>query len=297
MSAFESTILAPPDPADEVRVFYESHPYPAPLKSLDEHRKLYQNLERRRALSLLMWPTKKARAGREILVAGCGTSQGAAYAMRESDAHVTGIDISETSLGHTRELQRKYGLKNLDLHRLAIEDVGALGQVFDEIVCTGVLHHLPDPDIGLRSLRGALAPDGALHVMVYGTYGRAGITMMQEYCRLIGVRATEDELQDLAATIDALSGDHPIASVTRRAKDFQRPDALATRCSILRTAPILCRNFTLGSSYAASPSRGGSSRRPICRNAGRSQTCRTPRVSARCRRRNSTPPSSCCAGP
>lgn len=227
MSAFESTILAPPDPADEVRVFYESHPYPAPLKSLDEHRKLYQNPERRRALSLLMWPTKKARAGREILVAGCGTSQAAAYAMRESDAHVTGIDISETSLGHTRELQRKYGLKNLDLHRLAIEDVGALGQVFDEIVCTGVLHHLPDPDIGLRSLRGALAPDGALHVMVYGTYGRAGITMMQEYCRLIGVRATEDELQDLAATIDALSGDHPIASVTRRAKDFQRPDALA----------------------------------------------------------------------
>jgi SAM-dependent methyltransferase len=227
MSAFESTILAPPDPADEVRAFYESHPYPAPLKSLDEHRKLYQNPERRRALSLLMWPTKKARAGREILVAGCGTSQAAAYAMRESDAHVTGIDISETSLGHTRELQRKYGLRNLDLHRLAIEDVGTLGQVFDEIVCTGVLHHLPDPDIGLRSLRGVLAPDGALHVMVYGTYGRGGIYMIREYCRLIGVRATEDELQELGATIGSLSGDHPIANVARRAKDFRRPHALA----------------------------------------------------------------------
>src|SRR5262249_54816123 len=73
MSALEAIISAPPNPADEVRAFYESHPYPAPLRSLDEHRKLYQNPERRRALSLLMWSTKKPRPGREILVAGCGT--------------------------------------------------------------------------------------------------------------------------------------------------------------------------------------------------------------------------------
>ena len=39
-----------------------------------------------------------------------------------------------------------------------------------------------------------------------GTYGRAGIYMMQEYCRLIGVRPTEGELQDLGArAIGALS--------------------------------------------------------------------------------------------
>jgi SAM-dependent methyltransferase len=71
------------------------------------HRKLYQNPDRRRALSLLLWPTEKPRADRDILVAGCGTSQAAAYAIREPDAHVTGIDISEASLGHMRGLQRK----------------------------------------------------------------------------------------------------------------------------------------------------------------------------------------------
>jgi SAM-dependent methyltransferase len=231
MSAFmpseDALIPAPRDPADEVRAFYERHPYPAPLKSLEEHRKLYRNPDRRRALSLLLWPTEKPRTKREILVAGCGTSQAAAHAMREPDAQVTGIDISETSLRHTRELQRKYGLRNLDLHRLAIEEVGELGQEFDEVVCTGVLHHLPDPDAGLRALRGVLKPDGAMHVMVYAAYGRAGIYVMQEYCRLLGVRANEEELQDLGATIGALSDDHPIAVVARRAKDFRRPDALA----------------------------------------------------------------------
>jgi SAM-dependent methyltransferase len=213
--------------ADQVRLFYESHPYPAPLRDLDQHGELYRNPDRRRAWSLLLWPAEKPRADREILVAGCGTSQAAIHTLREPDARVTAIDISETSLRHTGELQRKYSLRNLDLHRLAIEDVGELGRTFDQIVCTGVLHHLPDPDLGLKSLRNVLAPDGAMHLMVYAAYGRAGIYMMQEYCRLLGVGATAAELRDLGAMIGALSSDHPIAGVARRTKDFTYPDALA----------------------------------------------------------------------
>ena len=210
-----------------VRDFYESHPYPAPLRDLDRHRELYRNPDRRRALSLLLWPTEKLRPDREILIAGCGTSQAATYALREPDARVTAIDISETSLRHTRALQQRYGLQNLDLHRLAIEEVGELGKTFDQIVCTGVLHHLPDPDTGLQSLRNVLGPNGAMQLMVYAAYGRAGIYMMQEYCRLLGVGASQVELRDLGATIGALSADHPIAGVVRRAPDFRRPDALA----------------------------------------------------------------------
>jgi SAM-dependent methyltransferase len=223
----ETRTPVPSDPADEVRAFYESHPYPAPIGNLDRHRDLYRNRDRRRALSLLQWPTEKQRANREILVAGCGTSQAAIHALREPDARVTAIDISETSLRYTRDLQQKYGLQNLDLHRLAIEHVRELGQMFDQIVCTGVLHHLPDPDVGLQSLRSVLAPNGAMHLMVYAIYGRVGIYMMQEYCRLLGVGASEEELRDLGTTIGALSSDHPIAGVSRRARDFRHPDALA----------------------------------------------------------------------
>ncbi|HEV2099644.1 MAG TPA: methyltransferase [Stellaceae bacterium] len=215
------------DHGDVVRAFYESHPYPAPISNLDRHRELYRNPDRRRALSLLLWPTKMPQADRDILIAGCGTSQAAIHALREPDASITAIDISETSLRHTRELQQKYGLRNLDLHRLPIEEVGELGRTFDQIVCTGVLHHLPDPDTGLRALRSVLAPDGAMQVMVYAAYGRAGLYMMQEYCRLLGVNATTRELQNLGATIGALSPDHPIAGVARQAKDFRQPDALA----------------------------------------------------------------------
>src|SRR6188768_2864330 len=97
---------------EDVREFYERRPYPAPFTSLDEHRDLYRNPDRRRALFHLAWPTEPMRAEQEILVAGCGTSQAARYALREPEARVTAIDISETSLRHTRDLQQKYGLTN-----------------------------------------------------------------------------------------------------------------------------------------------------------------------------------------
>src|SRR5258708_27137342 len=103
-----------------LRDFYERMPYPAPLSSLDEHRELYRNRERRRALCHLIWPTEPLRASQEILIAGCGTSQAARYALRELDSRITAIDISETSLTHTRKLQEKYKLDNLTLHQLSI---------------------------------------------------------------------------------------------------------------------------------------------------------------------------------
>jgi hypothetical protein len=66
-----------------------------------------------------------------------------------------------------------------------------------------------------------------MHLMVYAAYGRAGIYMMQDYCRLLEVSSAEAELRDLATSIGALSTDHPIACVRSQAKDFRHPDALA----------------------------------------------------------------------
>ncbi len=213
--------------SDEVREFYERMPYPAPLTNLDAHRDLYKNRDRRRAEFHLIWPGREPRGNLEILIAGCGTSQAARYALREPDARVTAIDISDTSLRHTRDLQRKYNLENLELHRLPIERVQEIGRSFDLVVCTGVLHHLPDPDHGLRALRGVLRPSGAMRLIVYARYGRAGIYMIREYCRLLKIEASAADLQTLRAALEALPADHPISGLLRRSKDFSRPEAMA----------------------------------------------------------------------
>lgn len=211
----------------KLRDFYERMPYPAPLTSLDEHRELYRNPQRRRALFHLIWPARRPYANQEILIAGCGTSQAARYALREPDARITAIDISTTSLTHTLQLQEKYQIGNLILRQLSLLDVQELGQTFDYIVCTGVLHHLADPGAGLRALRSVLKKDGAMQIMVYASYGRAGIYMMREYCRLLGITPSPEELQALGAALDCVPQGHPLSHLLGKAADFHNPDALA----------------------------------------------------------------------
>ncbi len=146
--------------------------------------------------------------------------------MRWPAARVTGIDFSAASVRHTEELKRKYHLENLELHVLPIERAGELETRFDQIVCTGVLHHLADPIAGLRALHDVLEPDGAMLLMVYAPYGRAGVYLMQELCRRVGITATDDGIRDLIATLGALPPGHPLERL-RDAPDFHRAAAVA----------------------------------------------------------------------
>jgi len=212
---------------EEVRDFYDRYPYPQPVDSLEEYRRLWQEPQRRRADYHLFWPDRSYGEDRSILIAGCGTSQAAKHAMRWPAAQVTGIDFSATSVRCTENLKRKYDLDNLQVHQLPIERVSDLDMSFDQIVCTGVLHHLADPDAGLRALRNVLKPDGAMHLMVYAPYGRTGVYMLQEFCRRVGIQATDAEIWDLIAALEALPPGHPLETLLREAPDFRREAALA----------------------------------------------------------------------
>src|SRR3954462_13013732 len=142
--------------AEKVRSFYEQHPYPPPVDSLEKYRLLWRDPQRRRADFHLTWPRRAYRDDHTILIAGCGTSQAAKHALRWPAARVTGIDFSATSVRHTRALKDKHGLDNLEVQQLPVERARELGARFDQIVCTGVLHHLADPRAGLEALRDVL---------------------------------------------------------------------------------------------------------------------------------------------
>ena len=215
------------DGTDKVRDFYDRYPYPRPVDSLEQYSRLWEDPHRRRADHHLFWPHKPYREDHSILIAGCGTSQAAKHALRWPRARVTGIDLSATSVQCTEKLKDQYGLKNLEVRQLAIEQVRQLDESFDQIVCTGVLHHLPDPDAGLAALHDVLNPDGALHLMVYAPYGRAGIYMLQEFCRRLGIGATDEGIRDLIAALGALPSGHPLEHILREAPDFRQKAALA----------------------------------------------------------------------
>jgi SAM-dependent methyltransferase len=163
----------------------------------------------------------------DILVAGCGTFQAAKFALGHPAARVVGIDVSPTSLEHTESLKQKYNLTNLETQPLPVENAGDLDQRFDYIVCTGVLHHLADPDAGLRALRSVLKPDGAMYLMVYAPYGRTGVYMIQDYCRRLGIGTSKQEIGELISVLKMLPQHHPLLATQGGLREFASGDALA----------------------------------------------------------------------
>ena len=211
--------------ADVIAEFYDRHPYPPPRPDLDHYQQQWRDPKRRQAEHYLHFPRIPYRENPEVLVAGCGTFQAAHHALRWPEGRVVGIDVSETSLEHTADLKQRYGLDNLEIQQLPIEQVAELGQDFDLIVSTGVIHHLADPDVGLRALQGVLKPNGAIHLMVYARFGRHGVHLMQEYGRRLGIRP--EGVGDLARTLAEIPPDHPLAPLLRQSPDFSNPDSLA----------------------------------------------------------------------
>lgn len=214
-------------PKDETAAFYDEHPYPPAVDDLDHVVAAWQDPTRRRIEHFRHWPTLPFRKDPTILVAGCGTFQAASWGIRYPLATVVGIDVSPASLDATRRLLRHHRIENVALEQLPIESVGDLGRSFDQVVCTGVLHHLRDPVAGLRSLRDVLTPHGALNLMVYARYGRLGIAMLQEYCRRLGLRPVPGEIEDLLGVLGELPMGHPMSHVLRDTPDFRDPGAVA----------------------------------------------------------------------
>src|SRR5262249_40883976 len=163
---------------DRVRDQYEAYPYP-PRDPRDEAKRLIEG-----SPSHILEIDHYVFAGRRdwsqpfrALIAGGGTGDGTIMlaqqlADRGCPAEIVYLDLSDAARGieAARAQQRNFGsirfiagslldLPNLDLGR------------FDYIDCCGVLHPLPDPPAGLALLAGALADDGGIGLMVYGTIG------------------------------------------------------------------------------------------------------------------------------
>ena len=136
----------------------------------------------------------------KVLVAGCGTGREAALiALRFPDARITAIELSPASLACAVERCAASGLDDIDFRLLDLNRVADLGRTFDFITCSGVLHHLPDPEAGWAALAGVLRPGGVMRIMLYSKLAR------------LRVRAAQSHIADLR--------DHPVdADLLREAR-------------------------------------------------------------------------------
>jgi len=216
----DSTALTTPL-ADIVSSQYERWVYPEPIVDLPGW--LTQNWQwfDPSHAHRIFWPDRIYKPDLDILIAGCGTNQAAVFAYTNPGARVVALDVSNSSLNHHRHLQDKYGLRNLELYRLPIEESGSLNREFDLIVSTGVLHHMADPDAGLRALASCLRAEGVVALMLYARHGRIGVEMMQAMFRDLGLQQNEASLVIVREAIGALAQDHPLRSYLGIAPDLK----------------------------------------------------------------------------
>lgn len=206
--------------ADVVSRQYEKWRYPAPIEDLQSWLQGSWQWFDPTVAQRILWPDREYQPGMDILIAGCGTNQAAVFAYTNPGANVVAIDISDPSLDHHRYLKEKHGLSNLELHRLPIEEAPSLGREFDLIVSTGVLHHMADPPAGIKALSKCLRQDGAMALMLYARFGRAGVEMMQSVFRSLGLRQDEPSLAIVKEAVSLLGPDHPLRSYMRIAPDL-----------------------------------------------------------------------------
>jgi ubiquinone/menaquinone biosynthesis C-methylase UbiE len=197
----------------DVRKQYEAMPYPPrdPTQELLQLRRTW--LDDLPMLNHYCFGGNESfRNGFRVLVAGGGTGDTTIFMaeqLRDTDAEIVHLDFSATSIAIAQQRAGIRGLTNIRFIHDSILNLPALDVgKFDYINCVGVLHHLADPDAGLKALLCVLKDSGAMGLMVYATYGRTGVYQMQSLMQLINANETDHaaEIERTQQILDCLPG-------------------------------------------------------------------------------------------
>jgi len=157
----------------------------------------------------------------EVLIAGCGTGRQAVSAAIDygPQAHVTGLDITETSLGYASMMAERMGASNLSLAQGDIQNIGAFEpsfrQRFNVIECVGVLHHMARPFDGWRALKECLAPGGIILIGLYSALARRDVATLKGDASYPGAGCSEAALRDYRQRLRALPDGAPGAALSK----------------------------------------------------------------------------------
>lgn len=152
-------------------------------------------------------------------IAGCGTVSPLIFGRRNPGTYFRASDLSRRSLRILRTRLFIYGIHNVRPCNENILETSFHEQKFDAIDSYGVLHHLPDPKLGLLKLSESLRTGGVLRLMLYRDEIREPIEGLRsevlalkhkpsfsELRRLIRVRGLDSyaEFESVAGIADAI---------------------------------------------------------------------------------------------
>lgn len=152
---------------ENVREFYARAPFPGfpPRDTLAALRARAARSEFARRLD------EAIPGDARVLELGCGTGQLSLY-LATADRMVVGADLARPSLELAREARDRFGLSGVLFLETDLNAPGLARDVFDVVICSGVLHHTPDPRKSFASVAELVRPGGVLVIGLYNAYAR-----------------------------------------------------------------------------------------------------------------------------
>lgn len=165
-----------------VAQMYIENPYPRWIEAeTNANFRSLQYPEFYRVVDSPAWDASSGLKFDNILVAGCGTGwHPISRAMTFPWIEITAIDLSPVSLAYARMMAEKLGVRNVRFEQGDLLDLGDRFGTFNVVECIGTLHHLKDPDAGLRQLLRHLDPGGILRLGYYSKLARQPIARFRE---------------------------------------------------------------------------------------------------------------------
>jgi len=106
--------------------------------------------------------------GKNVVECGCGAGRWLKVAAQWKAKYVIGVDFS-SSVEISKRLCE--GIPNIDILQASIFNLPLKKNVFDVVYSIGVLHHLRDPQEGLKNICGLARPGGKIAAWVYSLEG------------------------------------------------------------------------------------------------------------------------------
>ncbi len=169
--------------AERLRAFYSASPFPGypPRDTYSALRARAGRGELPRLLDEAIAPDAR------VLEMGCGTGQLSLY-LAIGDRFVVGADLTRASLDLAASAARRYGVERARFVETDLRRPGLRPGAFDAVVCTGVLHHTPDPAASFRAVARLARPGGFVVLGLYNAYARLPHRLRRAVARLTGLR-------------------------------------------------------------------------------------------------------------
>ena len=168
----------------KVKEFYEEYPFPNYKIDDSKHTILSEGDKNEFSKELKNF----IGFNRQLVEIGAGTCQLSNYLAIGTNNAVYAFDSSFASLKIGKNFSKKSNITNIVFVEGDIFDEIFHEEVFDFVICNGVLHHTKDPYGGFLNIIKSLKKEGYILVGLYNKIGRIRTTIRKYIYKLLGKR-------------------------------------------------------------------------------------------------------------